>query len=60
LRPDQFQPVLAFNPWAASPLPDFLKVLGRLESEDEEWKFKEGKNFAEILGLPTLWPPKQS
>jgi hypothetical protein len=49
---------LAFNPWAARPLPGFLKVLGRFEADDEEWKFSEGKNFADILGLPTPWPPK--
>jgi hypothetical protein len=59
LRSDELQPVLALNPWAKSPLPEFLKVLGRFESENEKWNFKEGKNFADILGLPTPWPPSQ-
>jgi hypothetical protein len=58
LRSDQLQPLLAFNPWAVRPLPDFLKVLGHFEADDEQWKFREGKNFADILGLPTPWPPK--
>jgi hypothetical protein len=60
LRSDQLQPVLAFNPWAEHPLPDVLKVLGRFESENSQWKFITGMNFADVLGLPTPWPPKQS
>jgi hypothetical protein len=56
LRSDQLQPILAFNPFAQRPLPDVFKVLGRFESQ--QWKFTEGANFADILGLPTSWPPK--
>jgi hypothetical protein len=58
LRSEQLQPVVAFNPWAEHPLPDVLRVLGRFESENADWKFKEGLNFADIIGLPTPWPPK--
>jgi hypothetical protein len=58
LRSEDLQPILAINPWARSPLPNFFKVVNRVEMENEEWKFSNGENFADILGLPTPWPPK--
>jgi hypothetical protein len=58
LRSENLQPILAVNPWACVPLPDFFKVVSRFETENEEWKFSQGENFADILGLPTPWPPK--
>jgi hypothetical protein len=37
----------------------FRKLFDReLSQENEEWKFSKGENFADILGLPTPWPPK--
>jgi hypothetical protein len=58
LRSEHLQPILALNPWAECPLPDVLRTLGRFESKDEQWKFQEGRSFADIIGLPASWPPQ--
>lgn len=60
LRSNALQPIFAVNPWAQFPLPDSIKVLGRFESQNDTWSFIEGRNFADILGLPTPWPPEDS
>jgi hypothetical protein len=60
LRSEKLQPIMAINPWAELMLPDTLKVVSRFESQDEKWNFINGQNFADILGLPTPWPPEDS
>jgi hypothetical protein len=60
LREDKRQPVLAVNPWAELHLPTKLKRLRRFEAEDNRWAARDGELFADILGLPTPWPPNES
>lgn len=60
LRSSQLQPVLAANPWATHPLPDFFKVVGHFKAEGNSWKFEEGENFADLIGLPDPWPPTKA
>jgi hypothetical protein len=52
LRERKRQPMLAVNPWAERPLPEALRMIGRLEAEDSRWVFREGKLFADVIGLP--------
>jgi hypothetical protein len=52
LRERRWQPTLAINPWGISPLPAALKALVRFEADDDRWVFRDGKKFADILGLP--------
>jgi hypothetical protein len=59
LREEEFQPVLAVNPWAEQPLPATLRIMHRFEADDGRWKFYEGKRFADIVGLPDPWPPAE-
>jgi len=57
LRNEKWQPVLAVNPWAERPLPESLQTIARFEADDDRWTFREGKWFADIVGLPDPWPP---
>lgn len=57
LRERRRQPLLALNPWAERPLPEALRMIGRLEVDDGHWVFREGKLFADVIGLPDPWPP---
>jgi Ribosomal protein L7/L12 dimerisation domain len=59
LREEKWQPVLAVNPWAEHRLPPELKRLRRFEAEDNRWAARDGERFADILGLPTPWPPNE-
>jgi hypothetical protein len=59
LRDERGQPVLAVNPWAEEPLPDALRTMSRFESGDGHWVFKGGKGFADLVGIPDPWPPKE-
>ena len=60
LREQKWQPVLAVNPWAERPLPDALRTMSRFESNNGHWGFHEGKQFADVVGLPDPWPPAQA
>ena len=57
LREEQWQPVLAVNPWAERQLPDALRKLRRFEVDNGCWMFREGERFANVVGLPNPWPP---
>ena len=59
LREDKRQPVLAVNPWAERPLPDALRKMRRLETDNGKWVQREGAEFADIVGLPNPWPPAE-
>jgi hypothetical protein len=52
LRKEHWQPVLAVNPWAERTLPDALRTMNRFEADNGRWVFREGKQFADIVGLP--------
>jgi hypothetical protein len=60
LRDEKWQPVLAVNPWAERPLPDALLTMNRFEGDNGSWVYREGKRFADIVGLPDPWPPAQA
>jgi hypothetical protein len=60
LREEKWQPVLAVNPWAEHPLPERLLTMSRFEAEDGRWVFREGKQFSDIVGLPSPWPPEEA
>jgi Ribosomal protein L7/L12 dimerisation domain len=60
LREEKWQPVLAVNPWAEHPLPTALKTLKRFEPEGDRWASRDGQLFADVLGMPTPWPPDQT
>ena len=57
LRENKWQPILAINPWAQNVVPEEFKALSRLEADDGKWVPREGENFADVLNLPTPWPP---
>jgi hypothetical protein len=57
LREPNRAPILALNPWATSSLPDAIMGLRRLEATDSKWMDNDGKDLADILGLPIPWPP---
>jgi len=59
LREEKFQPVLAINPWAEHPLPAALRTLLRFEAENERWVFRDGQRLADVLCMPTPWPPDE-
>lgn len=61
LRKDRWQPQLLKNPWAAHTLPyRFLPLPGyQYLSEKDEFTKVEGKQLADILGLPAVWPPDE-
>jgi hypothetical protein len=56
----KWQPVLAINPWAEHPVPSALRTLSRFEAEGDRWAFRDGQRFADILGMPTPWPPDET
>jgi hypothetical protein len=43
----------------ASLLPDALRVMNRFEADGDRWVLREGKRFADIVGLPDRWPPSE-
>jgi hypothetical protein len=58
LRDERWQPLLVRNPWAERPLPDdFLPLPGFKHVKDAQYAPTEGKALADILVLPTRWPP---
>ena len=57
LREEKWQPVLAVNPWAERQLPDMLRTMSWFEAQYDRWMFRNGKPFADIIGLPNPWPP---
>jgi hypothetical protein len=59
LRSEMHQPILAINPWADRPLPDFLKPFRRFEAESEKWILKDGQTVADVLALPNPWSPTE-
>jgi len=60
LREENWQPILAVNPWAERQLPEALRTLRRFEADKDCWVFREGKRFAEVVGLPNPWPPAEN
>jgi hypothetical protein len=59
LRDERWQPLLIRNPWAERPLPDeFLPLPGFKHVKDAQYASTEGKALADILELPTPWPPE--
>lgn len=60
LREKKWQPVLAVNPWAERSLPEALRPIDRFEADDGRWVFREGKPFADVVGLPNPWPPVEA
>jgi hypothetical protein len=61
LRDERWQPLLVRNPWAERPLPDdFLPLPGFKHVKDAQYAATEGKALADILELPTPWPPEES
>jgi hypothetical protein len=59
LREENWQPALAVNPWPERPLPDALRLMKRFEADNGRWVVREGKQFADIVGLPNPWPPSE-
>lgn len=58
LRSDNWQPLLARNRRAAFPLPaEFLPLPGYRLTPENRFEREKGKSLADILGLPTPWPP---
>lgn len=58
MREDRWQPILVRNPWAERPLPDDLLPLPDFRHVKEAtYAPTEGTAFADILKLPTPWPP---
>jgi hypothetical protein len=58
LRDERWQPVLLRNPWAARRLPDGLLPLPGFKYEPDRFVPADGTKLADILGLPTEWPPE--
>ncbi len=58
LRDDRRQPLLANNPWAEHLLPERIMRLPHLASVDDRWAFAPGESLADILALPSPWPPE--
>jgi hypothetical protein len=54
LRSEMHQPILAINPWADRPLPDFLKPFRRFEAESEKWILKDGQTVADVCASEPL------
>lgn len=61
LRKDRWQPQLLKNPWASHKLPDrFLPLPGyQYQIEMDKCTKVEGKQLADILELPAVWPPEE-
>jgi hypothetical protein len=60
LRNERWQPIVLRNPWAQRPLPDDLLPLPGFEYDRDTDSFvaKDGTQLADMLGLPTVWPPE--
>jgi len=58
LRNERWQPILLRNPWAERPLPDDFLPLPGFECKPDHFAPKDGTRLADILGLPTPWPPE--
>lgn len=59
LRQARWEPMLLRNPWANPPLPDDLLPIGGWNLTDEdEFAPTIGTPLADILSLPTPWPPE--
>lgn len=61
LRTDRWQPLLLKNPTATNALPNaFLPLPGyQFDAAKDEFVKVEGTRLADILGLPTPWPPEE-
>lgn len=58
LRNPNHQPFLIKNPWAIRPLPPgLLPVPGVELVQGTEFEPVEGEPFADLIGLPEIWPP---
>jgi hypothetical protein len=57
LRNERWQPILLCNPWAERPLPDDLLPLPGFEYKLDHFAPKDGTKLADMLGLPSAWPP---
>jgi hypothetical protein len=58
LREERWQPILLRNPWAERPLPDDLLPLPGFEYKPDHFAPKDGARLADMLGLPSVWPPE--
>ncbi|WP_454867367.1 hypothetical protein [Pseudomonas farris] len=45
-----------FNPWASTPLPDFLRELPHATANGTQINWADGKSLRDIFGLPPTWP----
>lgn len=59
LRSNNYQPLLAINPWAEHPLSERFISLQRMAIEDDTLMLHDGDIIADILGLPIPWPPQE-
>jgi hypothetical protein len=60
LRNERWQPILLRNPWAERPFPDDLLSLPGIEYKPDSFAPKNGTLLADMLGLPSVWPPEGS
>jgi hypothetical protein len=59
LRDERSQPIIVRNPWARFPLPaDFFPLPSFNISENAQITLSDGQAFADLLGLPAVWPPE--
>ena len=60
LRNERWRPLLLRNPWPDHPLPaDFLPLPGYAVDGEGRLSKTEGTSLADILKLPTVWPPEE-
>ncbi|ANL27632.1 hypothetical protein AMC90_CH01794 [Rhizobium phaseoli] len=60
LRDERWHPIIAYNPFAANPLPRVVLPLpgfGPLDNNGEYGRI-EGSLLADLIGLPGEWPPE--
>jgi GatB domain/GatB/GatE catalytic domain len=57
LREERWQPLFAANLKANYSIPEGIKVFTRLEAEETKYIRREGKSVADVLAIPTPWPP---
>jgi hypothetical protein len=61
LRDERCQPLLLRNPSADHPLPNELLPLPGLHlNEENKFTITRGTKFADLLGLPAVWPPVET
>jgi len=58
LRDKRCQPMIAINPWASAPLSHGFLPLPRLKIREGGLGVEPGTAAADILGIPTAWPPE--